>query len=971
MTKKHWDKFFLGIILPTLLAIIISVVSIYVIIIPAFKDSFLDSKKEMTRELTNVAWNILVFYEEKEKQGLLQKDQAQQHAIEEIRHLRYGKDNKDYFWITDMHPRMIMHPYSPELVGKDLTDHLDTDGTPVFIKMKELATENQSGYLNYTWHTKYDDLKAVQKLSYVKNFTPWQWVIGTGVFLDDVENKIAQISRRMSLMVLTTVALFSILLFFVTLQSFKIERKRVDAEEKLKLSREKYKALAETTTDPMVMIHDNNLIYANRSMCSMLNYSRKDFESLAPVKLFPKDCDEKECGLHFFSAALGGKIPSEKQEGLLLSKDGAMINVELSFSAMKLDDHSAIVMAAKDVRNASKIVEEFDRTQEKFHLLASQLNIGTFRVGSDKDLPLLEASDSILQFLEISDSKDLSDISLLDFFIDFNEKEELLKSLQDNTIVKNKTVHLKKDHNGETRTYSLSMVSCQDSETSTTYYDGILEDITEQKRGELERENLIVELQTSLLFLNQPIKYSLKNFVSCDLNTSIGQATRIMANARLSSILVTTESQEMIGIITDMVLRERVIAENLPYDTPVYKVMSSPLIYIEDSALIFEAVLLMQEKGIKHLVVKNSAGETISVISNEELLHVHRYSTAFMLSEIREANSVNEIVATSIRIPRIVKSLTDSGAHAKNITRVITKISDTILEKLIDFAIEELGEPPKRFAFISLGSEGRGEQTLVTDQDNAIIFEDITEEEKESVEAYFAEFGKKVCTWLDMVGYDFCKGEIMAMNPKWCQPISSWKNYFSSWINEITPQDLLEVNIFFDFRCLYGDTRFAEELREHIAELVASKAVFLQHFAQASLTFKPPVDFFGNIQVDSTAEHPNTIDIKKAIACIVGFARVYAVEGTMESTNTIQRIEQLLKNGKINNATHAEIIEAYNYLMQHRFRHQVNMIDKGEKPDNHINIDELSHMDKIMLKKTFAQVTSIQKHLAMDYSGVS
>ncbi len=972
MRKKRWDKFLLSILLPTLLAILFSVASIYIVIIPAFEHNFMESKKEMIRELTNAAWNLLAHYEKEERLGHMEKEQAQQQAIREIRNLRYGEENKDYFWITDMHPLMIMHPYSPELEGQDLTNYLDDASSQIFLQMKEKIKINESGYLNYTWHTKYDVNQPVPKLSYVKKFGPWQWIIGTGVFLDDVEKKTAKISHRMSLLVLTTVVLFSILLFFVAYQSLKIERQRFEAEEKLKLSREKYKTLAESTTDPMVMIYDDSLIYANRSMCSMLNYSQAEFMVLSPTNLFPKDCDERECGIHHFNAALDGNIPSSKQEGLLLSKDGKMINVEISFSLMILGDYTALVMAAKDIRSAGNIVEELGATKEKYQLLTSRLNIGIFRADDNNDLTLLEANDSAKQMLEIANDEELTEISFVNFFVDFNEKDQLLKNLQDDDLVKNSTVHLKKQHNGETHIFSLSMAhSTDNSSEESSYYEGILEDITEQKRREQQRENLIVELQTSLLFLNQPIKYSLKNFVSCDLNTSIAKATRIMANSRLSSILVTSESKEMIGIITDMVLRERVIAENLPYDTPVYKVMSSPLIYIDDSALIFEAVLLMQEKGIKHLVVKNSAGETVSVISNEELLHVHRYSTAFMLSEIRDAKSVNEIVSTNIRIPRIIKSLTDSGAHAKNITRVITKISDTVLEKIIDLTIEELGEPPKRFAFISLGSEGRGEQTLVTDQDNAIIYENISKEEEESVQAYFQEFGTKVCTRLDMAGYDFCKGEIMAMNPKWCQPISVWKNYFTGWVNKVSPKDLLEVNIFFDFRCLYGDTHFSEELRDHIAELVESKAIFLQHLAQTSLSFRPPLDFFGNIQTGSAGEDPDSFDIKKAIACIVGFARIYAVEGAMECTNTIQRIEQLHKNGKINSATHTEIIEAYNYLMQLRFKHQVTMIAKGNEPDNHINIDELSHMEKIMLKKTFSQVTSIQKHLSLDFSGAA
>jgi len=258
----------------------------------------------------------------------------------------------------------------------------------------------------------------------------------------------------------------------------------------------------------------------------------------------------------------------------------------------------------------------------------------------------------------------------------------------------------------------------------------------------------------------------------------------------------------------------------------------------------------------------------------------------------------------------------------------------------------------------------------VTDQDNAIIFEDVAAEEMEKVIAYFNEFGKQVCSRLDTAGYDFCRGEIMAMNPKWCQPLSVWKDYFTRWVNEGSPQDLLEVSIFFDFRCVYGERLYTTELRRHVKTLVDSRAAFLQHLSHTALAFRAPLDFFGNIQAENE-KGKNSFDIKKPIAGIVGFARLYAVKEGLESVNTIQRIEELQKRGIINNATYDEITEAYDYLMKLRFRHQVGRIDEGIMPDNSIAIDSLSHMDRIMLKKAFAQITSIQKILSYDFSGLA
>ena len=336
----------------------------------------------------------------------------------------------------------------------------------------------------------------------------------------------------------------------------------------------------------------------------------------------------------------------------------------------------------------------------------------------------------------------------------------------------------------------------------------------------------------------------LGKYNACLESDPVHQAARHMNTSHCNSLLVENSDGNVVGIITDMAMRERVVAERLEYSTPVVDVMSAPLITIDENDPIYEAVTLMEERSIKHLAVKNSAGEIASVISNEDLLSVHRYSSTFLVREITDASTIDEIVASHKRLPRIIKSLVDSGAHARNITRITSAVSETVLQRFIEFAIDELGNPPANFAFISLGSEGREEQTLATDQDNALIYEKVAENVEPQVAEYFLKLSEKVCTWLDQAGYQFCKGDVMAMNRQWCQPIYTWKNYFSNWIAEAKPKDLLEVSIFFDFRCMYGDEQLVHDLRQHIAKRVANRDAFFYQLAQNALLFKLPVDFF-------------------------------------------------------------------------------------------------------------------------------
>ncbi len=967
--RQQWLKFILSIIFPTLLAIVIAIGSIYLVIIPAFEKSFLESKREMIRELTKVAWGIMEFYEKQERSGVVSRQQAQVKAIAEIEHLRYGDEFRDYFWISDMSPKLVMHPYSKELIGTDLSSYEDSTGKRLFMEIIETVSAEESGFIDYVWSKKYETSQEVPKLSYVKKFEPWGWVVGTGVYLDDVRQKTEEITRRLTRMIYATVIVFILLLLYVTHHSLVIERKRQQAEGKLELSRKKYKTLVESAVDPIMMIHNGSCIYANKSMEHLVGYTAAELEAMPLIDLFPRrNIDDGEGaradGVQVFMDALHGYVVLGSHETSLLRKNGDEIDILMTMSRKNLGSQKVVVMTARDRSGTKEIEEALDESREKYRQLTNRLHIGVFRTNAEGSFKFLEANRVVLELLGLDDEAALAELSLLDVVSQDPKDRKLTDLLKDQEFVKEQLFTLK-GRDGESRMVSISMVVTRNSRGKPLYCDGLIEDISKQQKSAREREDLIVELQTSILFLNQPVRNALTDFVSCSVEDSIQTAARLMTDAHKSAILVHDGDDEMIGIVTDVVLRERVVVGNLPVDVPVREVMSSPLIHVEDSALIFEAVLLLQEKGIKHLAVKDGSGAVISVISNEELLDVHRYSAAFLIEEIREAASVEEIAASHERLPRIVKALIDSGAHAENITRIITNISDTILGRLIDFAIEQIGEPPVRFIFISLGSEGRGEQTLVTDQDNAVIYEDVEEDRSQSVHAYFLQFGETVCTWLDDVGYAFCNGKVMAMNPKWCQPISQWKKYFSGWITESSPEDLMEVSIFFDFRGLYGDHRFVDELREHIAGRAENKAAFLYNLVQNTLSFKVPIDFFGKIAVESGGDHPDTFNIKHVMAQIIGFARIYAINYSIEPTNTLKRIDILLEKKVLNKATHEEITEAYNYLMQLRFRHQVSMIDRGEPPDNHVNINELTHMEKELFEKIFGQVSRLRKRLSL------
>ena len=959
--NRFSNRFLLGIALPTALAVILLICLFYLVVIPAFEKSFVDSERSMIKELTSVAWSVMDFYEKKEQEGSLSQKEAQQMALSEIEMLRYGDTNQNYFWICDLQPKMVMHPYSKEMIGTDLSQYKDSNGKQIFLEFIRAAANENDGFLNHTWHTKYSDEKVVAKLSHVKKFESWGWIVGTGVFLDDVERKTKEISKRLSFFALVAALVFSFLLFYMSRQSLAIERKRRDTEEELKRSREKYKTLVETATKPVMMILDGKCIYSNSSMWQFLGYSAEELELQNLEELFFTD-NIDDLSRKDVKAFFEGKKDSGQIEVQMLRKDSSQVHTRLTFITKSFGDESVLLMTARDLSRRQRIKKQLDESQEQYKLLTSRLPIGIFRTTSDKDFRLLEANAETLRLFDLT-RDDLAGAKLLDYLKGTDESTDLMETLAEEGVVKDRVFTLKKGTD-KVVIVSLSLVLTRDEKGNPLYCEGIVEDITKEKKRDLERDELIVELQTSAMFLNQPLKSILSDSVDCDLYTPVREAAKIMVRAGCNSMLIRSESGTHIGIITDMVLRERVVAENISLETPVYEVMSSPVISVEESAMIFEAVLLMSEKGIKHLGVKDAKGRIVSVISNEELLEVQRFSTTFLINEITEATDVGEIADSHSRLPGIVKALTDSGVHAKNITRIITSISDAVFAKVMDFALAECGDPPVSFAFVSMGSEGRGEQTLATDQDNAIIFEDVPEDQLKDVTDYFGRLSTRICTDLDLAGYDFCKGDFMAMNPKWCQPLGIWKNYFTRWITEANPQGLMEAGIFFDFNCSYGDAGFVEEIRNHIQKIVEHRPVFFRLMAENTLLFKIPLDFFGNISVESDGVNANTFNIKHVLAMIVGFARIYAIQYSLQSTNTLQRLELIYEEGVLNKSAYQEVVQSYNYLMQIRLRHQVKKINMGEQPDNFVALSELTRMEIDMLKKIFAEIGTLRKRLS-------
>lgn len=312
----------------------------------------------------------------------------------------------------------------------------------------------------------------------------------------------------------------------------------------------------------------------------------------------------------------------------------------------------------------------------------------------------------------------------------------------------------------------------------------------------------------------------------------------------------------------------------------------------------------------------------------------------------------------------------DNSARPRHVTNMLASICDAATERLIQLAADELGAPPAPFAFIAMGSQGRQEQTLVTDQDNGIIFASPADADSAQAGEYFLQLGRRVCDGLNQAGYTLCRGGVMAGSPRWCRSLPGWLSGFHEWIRKSEQQEVIDFSIFFDFRTVYGNSELTHELRRRIHAALQSAPAFFYHLAQNTLTFKPPFRLPGNIYLSSgAAEHGGEINLKDAMMPIVGFARLYALRHQVNQTHTLKRIEALTGKNVLLSSSQDEIAAAYDFLMQVRLQTQIDALKAGQTPQNFIHPGKLGHIQQELLKQAFAQISAVQKRVGYDFLG--
>lgn len=448
---------------------------------------------------------------------------------------------------------------------------------------------------------------------------------------------------------------------------------------------------------------------------------------------------------------------------------------------------------------------------------------------------------------------------------------------------------------------------------------------------------------------------------------SVADAARLMGDADVSTLPVTDDGK-LVGILTDKDLRRRVLATGVAPTTPLDAVMTRDPVTVSSKTPILTALVTMAEGHFHHLPITDADGGIVAVISSNDILVRLGSNSILLAKQIASSKDPREVARSTSKLPQALTGLVDAGVDADHVSRYVSTIGEGAHRRLLELAQEQLGPPPVAFALVCFGSLARGEQALGSDQDNGFIFAHGYDADRHC--AYFEALAQQLCDGLDGAGWRYCPGEIMATNPAYRRTVADWLAHFHHGIETPDPQAILESTIFFDMRCLAGEAALVEDLRSKVLAAASANRIFLSFVARAAAATRVPLGFFRNFLLQDDADEGKVLDLKgQAIAPIVDFARVHALAGRIDATNTLERLHAASHAGQLAPDVARDLAAAFEFVRDVRFRHQVEQLRTGDAPSSKLPPSSLSRFDREHLRDAFRLTRTQLDALRQQFAG--
>ena len=481
-----------------------------------------------------------------------------------------------------------------------------------------------------------------------------------------------------------------------------------------------------------------------------------------------------------------------------------------------------------------------------------------------------------------------------------------------------------------------------------------------ENRGKLITDNVYTDGQQneiqyfqSLAYNKTPLKVSI---------TAIVKDTAQLMTENLTDNVVITEQSHPIGIVTDSDFRSKIANGRFPLISTIDRIMSSPVITVPENVSVAEAQLLMLKHNVSHLCVTidgSDKSDVKGVISEHDLIVAQANNPGVLIKEIKRSLSPKELKLVREKLTDLIQSSIAKNIPLPHIYNISGEIITAIIKRSIELAILDLGSPPARFAWFSIGSQGRKEQFLLTDQDSILIFEDVATEKYKDIKDYFLKLAKRATSILEKVGYNFCPNGHMASNVLWCKSMSDWIKQYNNWMKTPGEKSNDISSIFFDYELVFGEGKIEDTLDDLILKNTKNNALFFDYLGNDTLRKNPPINFFKKFNLEEEGEQKGKFDIKnRAIMPLVDGARLFAISLNLKGiNNTYIRFKQLAIADPKFSEIYLNCADAF--LILSKFRTLEGL--KNDTTGDYINIDELLKVDKEKLKNALIPMKELEE----------
>ncbi len=448
---------------------------------------------------------------------------------------------------------------------------------------------------------------------------------------------------------------------------------------------------------------------------------------------------------------------------------------------------------------------------------------------------------------------------------------------------------------------------------------------------------------------------------------NIGDVARKMSEAGVSSVVVKAFNGKPVGIVTETDLVRKILSTDNPdLNRKAHEIMSAEMITVRPDDFTYHALLMMVKHNINHVVVTDRHDVLHGIITIKDLIRNRNSGALSIVRQIEAKNTFSGLAEVIDEVDQVQLALLNERSYASEVCALITELYDRITRKIIEIAEARMadegwGAPPAKYCFINMGSAGRKEQFLRTDQDNGIIFEDSNKIEADMAASYFLALGQKIVLGLEECGFKRCRGEVMADNPRWCRPLSMWKNNVNRWVDKLDEKDIRDMTIFLDYRYIAGEKNLCDDLKTFTAKLFRTSKHALLFMAEDDLKHRVPLNMFGQFITGKTGRRRKKINLKSTVMVhLVDCVRLFALREGIPETNSFERIQKLKERGVFKDDDAEYMDTAYETLLMFRIRDGLNRLKTGKPPDNYIDTDTLTRRERARLKRSLLTVGRLQ-----------